>query len=146
MLHKAAGVDQPLVSLFPALSSPSTVLQAQPTTEDFSLPRPELWCWEQINVCACGVHPLDECCEPGDAVKPGAVSLRHGSLAGCGLPSSNSMTGLVGPCAQQTHLRKGLCTFAWIHLPILAPASGHMRRTMSSGLEMLSKEEKETNA
>lgn len=67
-------------------------------------------------------------------------------MAGFGLPSSNSMTGLVGPRAQQTHLRKGLCSFAWIHLPILAPESGHMRRTMSSGLETLSEEKKEPNA
>lgn len=70
-------------------------------------------------------------------VNPGEVSPRHGRLVGCGLPSSNSMTGLVGLCTQQTHLRKSLCGFAWIHVPILGPASGHMRRTISLGLEMV---------
>lgn len=40
---------------------------------------------------------------------------------------------------------KSLYSFAWIHLPIIIPASAHMKGPMSSGLETLSEEEKETN-
>lgn len=86
-------------------------------------------------LCSTGMHPSDECCGWEAVVSPGEVSLRHGRLVGCGLPSSNSMTGLVGLCTQQTYLRKS--GFARIHVPIIGPASGHMRRTMSLGLEMV---------
>lgn len=96
MLYKAAGVDLPLVSLFLALFSRQLIIQAQPAAEKFSLLRPELWCWKQMDVCATlECIPSNECCERGDVVKPVMESLRHGRLV---LPSSNSMTGLVGLC------------------------------------------------
>ncbi|KAF4798717.1 hypothetical protein TURU_061816 [Turdus rufiventris] len=76
-------VDSIHCSLFiqPALFSRQLIIQAQPAAEKFSLLRPELWCWKQMDVCApLECTPSNECCERGDVVKPGMESLRHGRL------------------------------------------------------------------
>lgn len=51
--------------------------------------------------CLCpGAYLLNECCQRGDYVKPGEVSLRLGGLWGYGLPSSSELslcgTGMIG--------------------------------------------------
>lgn len=100
-------------------------------------------------LCLAGMHFLNECCQRGDVVKPGEVSLRLDRLWSYGFSSSNElplcgagMTGLVGCCTQQTQLRKALYNFAWDHLPTLVPASAHMRRPKSSGLETPSEDKR----
>lgn len=144
-----SGVDQPLVSLFPALSSPGTFLQSS-----------RLSLLQRTSVCP-GLG-----CEAGNRLlsvlhwhAPSRWVLRArrcGEIWGGILKAwqtgrlwvaflkQHDCVGCL--CTHQTHLRKALCGFVWVHIPILLPESGHMRTTMSLGLETLSEQEKETNA
>lgn len=75
-------------------------------------------------LCPTGMYLLNECCQWGDVLKPGEVSLGHGKLWGCWLPSSDELpscgTGMTGLVVMPSkHTWEALYSFAWDYLPAL---------------------------
>lgn len=140
VLYKAAGVDLPLVSLFLALQAAHHPGSA--CCREVQLAK----AWAVVletDGCLCytGVHPFQwvlwarRCGETCDGIpkawQTGIAFLKQHDWVGWSLYLANT---------PEKRLLQ-LC----LDLPILVPASGHMR-TVSSGLETLSEEDKETNS